>query len=118
MGIYGFVAGMEVAYEMAAGWPQDKKTVGAALLLMAIWSWLSQVRALCIKRESDTWLDQAIMVLIRPVASLWSAVMLNRLVRSWGSLTLLEQRWTTRQKGAEPLAESQGTVLLQARMEG
>jgi len=118
MGIYGFVAGMEVAYEMAAGWPQDKKTVGAALLLMAIWSWLSQVRALCIKREGDTWLDRATMVLIRPVASLWSAVMLNRLVRSWGSLTLLEQRWTTRQEGAEPLAESQGTVLLQAGMEG
>jgi hyaluronan synthase len=118
MGIYGFVSGLEVAYEMANGWPQDKRTVGAALLLMAIWSWLSQMRALCIKRDGDTWLDQAIMVFIRPVASLWSAVMLNRLVRSWGSLTLLKQKWTTRQKGAELHTDTPGSVLLQPRMEG
>ena len=118
MGIYGFIAGLQIAYEMAAGWPQDKRTVGAALLLMAIWSWLSQVRALCIKRDGETWLDQAIMVFIRPVASLWSAVILNRLVRSWGSLTLFKQRWTTRQKGAELRTESPGSVLLQPRMEG
>ncbi len=101
MGIYVFVAGLEIALRLAAGWPQDARTVGLAVLLLIIWSWVSQCRALCIHRDDDTWVNRAIMVLIRPIASLWAVVVLNDLVRSWGTMTLLKQRWTTRQKGAE-----------------
>jgi hypothetical protein len=41
------------------------------------------------------------MVLMRPLTSLWASLVLARLIRLAGTLTVLRQGWTTRRQGAE-----------------
>jgi hypothetical protein len=59
------------------------------------------LRTLCFKRSDETLFDRVVLVLIRPIAAIWSGIMLARVLRVWGTMTLLKQGWTTRQKGAE-----------------
>ena len=40
-------------------------------------------------------------MLIRPLSAIWSGIVLARIVRICGTVTLLRQSWTTRQNGAE-----------------
>jgi hyaluronan synthase len=109
-GIYGYVAGMVVAWRLAVKWPHDARTIGIALLMMVTWSWIAQTRCLCFRKEDERWLDRMLLIMVRPVASLWAAVVLNRGVRTWGTCTLLKQGWTTRQKGIEITMETESVL--------
>jgi hypothetical protein len=61
----------------------------------------NSLRTLCFRRSDERWRDRLVLVLIRPLSALWSGLVLARIVRLLGTVTLLRQGWTTRKKGAE-----------------
>jgi hyaluronan synthase len=107
-GIYTFVLSIAVIVITVATWPTAAPDVLRALVIMAAISVPNSLRTLCFTRSDETWRDRALLVLIRPLAALWSSVVLARLVRLWGTLTFLRQGWTTRQHGAELVLDSPG----------
>lgn len=110
-GIYGFLLSSCVIVLIAVSWPSGAPEVARLLAAFAILSVPNSLRALCFRRSDESWADRVLLALIRPIAALWSAVVLSRAVRLWGTATLLRQGWTTRQHGAElvldPAAEGQ-----------
>jgi hyaluronan synthase len=100
-GIYGFFLSIGILLIAIAYWPLDRQAVFNALEGFILLSILNSSRTLCFTRTDETWLDRFLLVLIRPAAALWSSIVLARIVRLWGTLTLLRQGWTTRQDGAE-----------------
>lgn len=100
-GIYGFILSLFVIFMTIASWPAAAPDVFRALVILVILSVPNSLRTLCFQRSDETWVDRALLVLVRPLAALWSLLVLARLVRLWGTLTFLRQGWTTRQHGAE-----------------
>jgi len=86
---------------LAATWPLGRSVLIHTLIALAILSVPVGLRTLCFKRSDETLFDRVVLVLIRPIAAIWSGIMLARVLRVWGTMTLLKQGWTTRQKGAE-----------------
>lgn len=101
IGIYTFLASAGLILLIPATWPQSAHTVADMLLAMFTWHSLNQLRTLCFRRSDETWADAVVMMLIRPLSSLWASVVLAVFVRAYGTATLLRQGWTTRQHGAE-----------------
>ncbi len=100
-GIHGFLLSAALVALLIGSWPQSGPVAARIVAAMLILSVPNALRTLCFRRSDDTWADRLLLVLIRPVAALWSSTVLARAVRTWGTLTLLNQGWTTRQKGAE-----------------
>jgi hyaluronan synthase len=100
-GIYGFIFSTCVIFMTIVSWPAAAPEVFRALVIMVILSVPNSLRTLCFQRSDETWADRVLLVLVRPLAALWSSLVLARLVRLWGTLTFLRQGWTTRQHGAE-----------------
>lgn len=99
--IYTFFASLYLLYLLIAHWPQTAHLTWRILLAAMLLGWLSQFRVLALHRDDDTFLDRALMIIIRPIASLWASVVLTRIVRAMGTVTCLKQGWTTRRQGAE-----------------
>ena len=100
-GIYGFLLSACLLCLLVAEWPLSEPVAIRVLIAFGILSVPNGLRTLCFSRSDETWLDRTILVIIRPVAAVWSAVVLARIVRAAGTATLLRQGWTTRQHGAE-----------------
>jgi hyaluronan synthase len=100
-GIYGFLLSASLLCLLIADWPLSEPVTVRALIALAILSVPNGLRTLCFRRSDERWRDRAILVLIRPLAAAWSAIVLARIVRAAGTVTLLRQGWTTRQNGAE-----------------
>jgi hyaluronan synthase len=116
-GIYSFLSGIGLLVSVLATWPTPAHLVARVLLALIAVSWLGGLRVLCFRRSDETWADRALVVLVKPVASLWSSVVLARLVRTWGTATCLRQDWTTRQHGAEVmLSPDIGDISLQSAL--
>jgi hypothetical protein len=86
---------------LLGSWPVSEPVVARTIAAMLILSIPNGLRTLCFRRSDETWADRVLLVLIRPLSAIWSAAVLARVVRTWGTLTLMKQGWTTRQKGAE-----------------
>jgi hyaluronan synthase len=100
-GIYGFLFSSCLVVVVALWLPVSAPFAVRALAAIGILSIPNSLRALCFRRSDENWTDRVLLFLIRPVAALWSSVVLARVVRLWGTLTVLRQGWTTRQHGAE-----------------
>jgi hyaluronan synthase len=100
-GIYGFMFSGCLFMFTILWWPVSAHFAFRALVAIVILSTPNSLRALCFSRSDETWIDRVLLFLIRPVAALWSSIVLARAVRLWGTLTVLRQGWTTRQHGAE-----------------
>lgn len=100
-GIYGFLFSVSLLVLTAVWWPVSASFAVRALIAIGLLSIPNSLRTLCFRRSDEHWIDQVLLFLIRPVAALWSSVVLARVVRLWGTLTVLRQGWTTRQHGAE-----------------
>lgn len=109
-GIYGFIASSAVMVLLAWDWPGSEPIVIRALAVALVMGIPNALRTLCFRRSDETWSDRALLVLIRPLSAIWSAVVLARIIRIWGTCTFLRQGWTTRQKGAELTLEPQTAV--------
>jgi hyaluronan synthase len=78
------------------------------MLALVLFSWVAQLRCLCFRRSDEGFLDRALVIACRPLASIWASLVLNRFVRLTGTLTCLRQGWTTRQRGAELTLQPEG----------
>lgn len=100
-GVHGFLLSTVLVALLVRAWPLSEPVVAHALLALVVLSVPNGLRTLCFRRSDETWADRLLLVLIRPLAAAWSAAVLARLVRLWGTATLMRQGWTTRQRGAE-----------------
>ncbi|HEX9066510.1 MAG TPA: glycosyltransferase [Streptosporangiaceae bacterium] len=114
-GIHGFLVSTAVIALLAWYWPSSEPIVARAVAVVLILSVPNALRTLCFRRSDETWSDRALLILIRPLAAIWSGVVLARVIRVWGTCTLLKQGWTTRQKGAELILEPQPGAVLARR---
>jgi hyaluronan synthase len=104
-GIYGFLMSCGTLVILALWWPATEADTGRLMLALLALSIPNSLRTLCFRRSDETLGDRILLILIRPLAALWSSVMLARVIRLWGTVTLLRQGWTTRQAGAELVLE-------------
>jgi hyaluronan synthase len=100
-GIQAFLASTAFVVVLAVTWPLGRPVLIHTVIALAVLSVPNGLRTLCFKRSDETVFDRVSLVLIRPIAAIWSGIMLARVLRIWGTITLLKQGWTTRQKGAE-----------------
>lgn len=100
-GLHGFLLSVAMVYLLASQFPITEPVIGRTIAALLILSVPNGLRTLCFRRSDETWADRVLLVLIRPVAALWSAAVLAKVIRVLGTLTFLKQGWTTRQKGAE-----------------
>jgi hyaluronan synthase len=100
-GIHGFLLTGALLGLLMALWPVSANVVARAGLVLLIMSVPNSLRTLCFRRSDERWRDRLVLVLIRPLSALWSGLVLARIVRLLGTVTLLRQGWTTRKKGAE-----------------
>ena len=100
-GIQGFMTSSALLVLLIVTWPLGEPVLVRTLIAVLILSVPNGLRTLCFKRSDETFTDRLILILIRPVSAIWSGIMLARVIRVWGTVTLLKQGWTTRQKGAE-----------------
>lgn len=100
-GIYDFLFSLGLVTLLVVSWPASAQVAARLGIAMIVLSVPNSLRTLCFRRSDETLSDRVILVLIRPVAALWSSIVLARFVRLWGTVTLLRQGWTTRQNGAE-----------------
>lgn len=114
-GIQAFLASTAFIAVLAATWPLGEPVLIHTLIALAVLSVPVGLRTLCFKRSDETLFDRVVLVLIRPVAAMWSGIMLARVLRVWGTMTLLKQGWTTRQKGAELVYSPDGAPQVAGR---
>jgi len=100
-GIYGFLFSLCLLGLIIATWPASETDVVRALIILLVLSVPNSMRTLCFPRSDETVADRVVLFLVRPVSALWSALVLAKVVRFWGTCTFLRQGWTTRQHGAE-----------------
>ncbi len=100
-GIQGFLTSIALVGLLIATWPLGEPVLVRTLIAMLLLSIPNGLRTLCFKRSDETVIDRVTLVLIRPLSAMWSGIVLARILRAWGTATLLKQGWTTRQKGAE-----------------
>lgn len=100
-GIYGFLMSCAMLVIIAWWWPVTEAEAGRLVLALVALSIPNSLRTLCFRRSDEGLADRILLVLVRPLAALWASVVLARVIRLWGTATLLRQGWTTRQKGAE-----------------
>jgi hyaluronan synthase len=100
-GIHGFLLSGALLGLVMGLWPVSTDVVARAAEVLLIMSVPNGVRTLCFRRSDENWRDRLLLVLIRPLSALWSGIVLARIVRLAGTVTLLRQSWTTRRKGAE-----------------
>jgi hyaluronan synthase len=101
LGIYAFLSALGILVSVVVAWPDSAYAAADMLLAMFTWHCLMQLRVYCFHRSDERWSDRLLMMLIRPMSSLWAALVLATLVRAYGTVTCLRQGWTTRQQGAE-----------------
>jgi hyaluronan synthase len=101
VGIQGFLTSIALVALLAATWPLGEPVLVRTLIAGLILSLPNGLRTLCFKRSDETLATRLSLVLIRPLSAVWSAIVLAKIVRFCGTVTLLKQGWTTRQKGAE-----------------
>lgn len=102
--LIGFAALFHLAFMGAAAVP----VLARFTIAMVVLGWLSQLRCLAFKRSDESFADRALLVIIRPIASIWASLVLTRIIRMMGILTCLRQHWTTRQDGAEIVLQVEG----------
>ncbi|HEX6932446.1 MAG TPA: glycosyltransferase [Streptosporangiaceae bacterium] len=100
-GIHGFLLSGALMALLTGLWPVSADVLARAGLVLLVMSVPNGLRTLCFRRSDETGLDRLLLVLIRPLSALWSGVVLARIVRLAGTVTLLRQNWTTRRNGAE-----------------
>lgn len=100
-GIQGFMTSCALIGLLIGTWPRGEPVLVRTLVAALILSVPNSLRTLCWKRSNERLADRLGLVFIRPISAVWSTIVLARMLRLWGTVTLLKQGWTTRQKGAE-----------------
>ena len=108
MSIYSTLLGVAFMLIIIGSWPHSEHLIWRVLVSSVIIGWVSQLRTLALHRSDDTWRIKFLTIALHPIASLWSAIVLTRIIRLYGTITFLKQGWTTRQNGVENTMRPQG----------
>lgn len=100
-GIYSFIIGLALFLIVLGSWPHSETIAWRVVVASVVLGWVSQLRVLAFRRSDETRTVRFLTIALRPVASLWSAIVLTRIIRFYGTMTFLKQGWTTRQNGVE-----------------
>lgn len=101
MSVYSTLLGFALLLIFIGSWPHSEHLALRVLISSVIIGWASQLRTLALQRSDESWKVKLLSIAIRPIASLWSAIVLTRIIRIYGTATFLKQGWTTRQHGVE-----------------
>jgi hyaluronan synthase len=80
-GIHGFLLSGALIALLTGLWPISADVIARAALVLLIMSVPNGLRTLCFRRSDERRRDRLLLVLIRPLAALWSGVVLARIVR-------------------------------------
>jgi hyaluronan synthase len=103
LGIYSFMTSLAVPVLIVVQWPATAKFAEEALVAMTIWSYLTALRIIAVRRSDENWAYRFGTWLSYMPGAIWGLVLLRPL-RLYGLATCLRQGWTTRVEGAEVLA--------------
>jgi hyaluronan synthase len=109
---FAFWPSCAVPFVIAATWPSSRQVAPWLIAVTLLWSYVSGLRCLAIRRSDETAWDRAMIVLEYPTATLWALLVL-RWIRIYGICTCLRQGWNTRQGGAETLTTASSEVALE-----
>jgi hyaluronan synthase len=99
--VYSFIVGFALLLIVIGTWPHSEAIAWRVIFASVVLGWVSQLRVLAFRRSDETKMVRFLTVALRPIASLWSAIVLTRIIRLYGTVTFLKQGWTTRQNGVE-----------------
>jgi len=97
---WGYLAFISVLVSIAADWPHSRSFSLTALYISAVWTWIVATRMFAVSRSDQRWLDKAEAFALVPIALLWLTLVL-RPMRLYGTVTVHNQGWVTRKRGAE-----------------
>jgi hyaluronan synthase len=92
-----FLAGLGTIAACIAYWPASALFTVTSLAAAAIWTTITSLRILAVRRSDQTVWDQVALITVAPVAALWMLLVL-RPIRLYGIATCLRQDWVTRKK--------------------
>ncbi len=101
LSIYSTIIGLALLLIIIGNWPQSVTESWHIIFSAALLGWVSQMRTLALHRSDEKATTRFFIIALRPIASLWSAIVLTRIIRAYGTVTFLKQGWTTRQNGVE-----------------
>ena len=104
-GLHGFMLSSALLVLFIGWWPGSEPLIIRTVAALVVLSVPNGLRTLCFHRTDETRLDRFLTIALRPIAAAWSAVVLARIIRVLGTVTMLRQGWTTRQHGAELVFE-------------
>ncbi len=108
MSVYSTLLGLALLLIVIGSWPHSEHLAWRVVVSSALIGWISQLRTLSLRRSDESWKVKFLTIALRPIASLWSAIVLTRIIRIYGTVTFLKQGWTTRQNGVEDTMRPQG----------
>ena len=97
---WSYLAFVSVLASVAVDWREARSFAATALSISAAWMWLVASRMFAVRRSDQRLIDRLEAFLLVPVAMVWLTLVL-RPMRLWGTLTMREQGWVTRRRGAE-----------------
>ena len=97
---WSYLAFVSVLAAVAVDWHEARSFAATALSISAAWMWLVASRMFAVRRSDQRLIDRLEAFLLVPVAMVWLTLVL-RPMRLWGTLTMREQGWVTRRRGAE-----------------
>jgi len=112
LGLWLYIGSIAVTVVVAMTWPKSDNYMATLIAAGALWAWAMGSRLLTVKRSDQTLLGRFGAVALTPAAAFWVFAVL-RLVRIYGTLTFLQQGWTTRAQveiRAETIYETDGPL--------
>jgi hyaluronan synthase len=110
---WSYLAFVSVLAAVAADWNQARSFAGTALYISAAWMWLVASRMFAVRRSDQRLIDRLEAFLLVPVAMVWLTLVL-RPMRLWGTLTMRDQGWVTRRRGAETRSDGADVAAVRA----
>jgi hyaluronan synthase len=83
--------------------PEPTRAVEQGFLIAVVWTLLSGLRTMSVHRSDENLAHRLMTALVRPTANVWALLVIIP-IRFYGTVTFFRQGWTTRRKGAEPMA--------------
>jgi hyaluronan synthase len=93
--LWWYIASLVITVVLAVTWPQSASYTETMLAMGTLWAWVLGSRLLIVRRSDQNLLGRLGALALNPLASFWVFAVL-RFVRIWGTLTFLQQGWTTR----------------------